>query len=270
MQDTRLRSVGVVNVLIDEGGAKSGIVIKPRRLLNSQANWDAFDSRLYLEHNYRTLRDDDQQIIDTVRDFFADAGVVNGRGFDVGTGSNLYPAMSMLPFCDQIVLHEYGADNLAWLRQELPSYNAAWDRFWSEFAANSVYAQVSDPRTALAQHAKVRRASIFNLHPRAWDMGTMFFVACSISTDIHEFNRAVGRFAGALRPGAPFAAAFMIDSEGYYVGNNWFPAVKVSVDAISESLAGQARDVQLHDIQTKEPLRDGYGGMCLATGWAVA
>ena len=258
--------------LVKAGRRKVDIMTKrrpPRPVLNSQANWDAFDSQAYHDHNYRTLRDDDQQIIVTVRDFFAGSGVVHGLGFDVGTGSNLYPAMSMLPFCDQIVLHEYGADNLAWLRDELPSFDHNWDQFWSQYAENAVYAAVPDPRVALATRATIEPASIFNLRQRAWDMGTMFFVACSISTDIEEFNRAVGCFVGALKPGAPFAAAFMIDSQGYYVGDNWFPAVKVSVDAIRNSLAGRAQDVELHDIQTNEPLRPGYGGMCLATGRAV-
>jgi hypothetical protein len=248
------------------------IVIKPRRLLNSQANWDAFDSRAYRDHNYRTLRDDDQQIIIKVRDFFAGTGVVDGRGFDVGTGSNLYPAMSMLPFCSQIDLHEYAPDNLAWLREELPAYDTAWDPFWAEFAANPVYARITDPRHELASAtgASPIQASIFDLPSRTWDMGTMFFVACSISTDMHEFNRAVASFVGALKPGAPFATAFMIDSEGYFVGDSWFPAVRVSMEAIEKRFATLARGVQLHEIQTSEPLRDGYGGMCLVTGRALS
>ncbi|CAM5649016.1 hypothetical protein SANTM175S_10556 [Streptomyces antimycoticus] len=53
--------------------------------------------------------------------------------------------------------------------------------------------------------------SLFDLCSGAerWDLGTMFFVAESITTSLDEFRRGVGCFMSALNPGAPFAAAFM-------------------------------------------------------------
>lgn len=51
------------------------------------------------------------------RNFFTSAveGTV-ARGIDVGTGANLYPCLSMLPFCGEITLWERGEANVAWLQ----------------------------------------------------------------------------------------------------------------------------------------------------------
>jgi hypothetical protein len=239
------------------------------RSLNSHFNWDKFDSAWYAEHNYQCLRDDDQAIIDSVRDFFADAGVADAGGIDVGSGSNLYPALSLLPFCERLELWEYAATNVEWLTEQVNDYDASWDRFWTEFALNPAYSVVPDPRARLAEIAHVRQASVFDLPRRSWDIGTMFFVACSISTEISEFRRAVKIFVHSLRPSSPFAIAFMVDSQGYYVGDTWFPAVPVGLAEINRSLSGIAYDVNIQSIDTGSPLREGYGGMALATGRAA-
>lgn len=260
----------MATLLSGTGLDKTDIVPDPRpSLLNSDVNWDSFDSGLYREHNYRTLRDDDQQIIHLVRDFFATTGLADAHGVDVGAGSNLYPALAMLPFCHRIDLCEFAASNVAWLRREIAGYDASWDRFWAEYAIHPSYARLDDPRHRLATVAHVQQVSIFDLPQHTWDIGTMFFVACSISTDIEEFNRAVTRFVGSLKAGAPFAAAFMLGSQGYHVGNDWFPAVSVDHETILKSFAGIARRTTLSDIETGQPLREGYRGMCLVTGWAT-
>jgi hypothetical protein len=235
---------------------------------NSDFPWDTFDADEYRDHNYRTLRDDDQQIILAVRDFFAGTGISGARGVDVGSGSNLYPAFSMLPFCSTIDLYEYAATNVAWLNRQTPRYDQCWDQFWAQFAANRVYGAVENPRVRLATAARVRQKSIFDLPARRWDIGTMFFVACSISADIDEFNAAVTRFVRSLKRDAPFAAGFMVESNGYDVAGTRFPAVSVDMDDIGASFAGVARIHGIQDIDTKHPLREGYGGMSLVTGWA--
>jgi hypothetical protein len=96
----------------------------------------------------------------------------------------------------------------------------------------------------------------------------MFFVSCSLSNHLGEFRRSMKRFLGALRPGAPFAAAFMVQSRGYPVGSIEFPAVPIGADEISRSLAFVAYD--MHEIHTDDPLRSGYDGMLLAVGKAGA
>jgi hypothetical protein len=245
---------------------KSDIVAPSNR--NSDIDWNEFDPDAYEAHNYRTLRDDDRQIIGKIRDYFASAGVSEAHGIDVGTGPNLYPALALLPFCDSLELRELSTPNVAWLGRQIKDYDDNWDQFWEVYRHDPRYAQVVDPRARLADVASVRQASVFDLPARAFDVGTMFFLACSLSADIAEFRTAVHCFVRSLRPNAPFAAAFMEESEGYPAGDAWFPAVGIHSEEVSESLASVAYDIRIDRITAGgTPLRDGYSGaMLIAVG----
>lgn len=95
----------------------------------------------------------------------------------------------------------------------------------------------------------------------------MFFVAESISACPEEFKAAVLRFIGALRAGAPFAAAFMERSAGYDVGDIRFPAVSVGEDGIRSILEPVAAELHLKRIGIDgDALRDGYEGMIVVCG----
>lgn len=236
--------------------------------LNSDFPWDEFDSNWYFDHNYKTLRDDDRQIAELVRDFFAALDLPSHKyGIDVGAGVNLYPALMMLPFCDEITLYEYAASNVTWLENEVRSYRPSWDPWWNLLIKKPRYKSVDSPRAKLAAAAHVERGSVFDLPESRWDIGTMFFVAESISFVLSEFHTALGSFVRSLRPGAPFAAAFMENSLGYDVGGRRFPAVAIAKDDIESYLADEAEDLKIHRLgKTSDPLRDGYDGMILAVG----
>jgi len=238
---------------------------------NSDVDWDTFDPEAYRDDNYLRLRDDDRQIMVRIRDFFAAAGPADACGVDVGAGSNLYPALAMLPFCQRLDLWEFSAPNVAWLDAQVKRFDDHWNAFWRIYQENPAYARVADPRARLATVASVHQSNLFQLPTRAWDMGTMFFVACSLSSDLQEFHRAMHRFVTSLKPGAPFATAFMEGSQGYPVGDARFPAVGISDRDVAESLASVAYDdVVIERITTGDPLRDGYsGGMILAIGRAA-
>jgi len=234
---------------------------------NAEVDWDAFDSRSYSNHNYRTLRDDDQQIVQIVRDFFGGLDLRGLKGLDIGSGANLYPALTMLPMCTSIDLWEYSSSNVRWLERQIESPEGRrWDRFWSLLAEHKSYAGLPDFRPALHETARVTQASIFDLPARQWSIGTMFFVACSLSEDMNEFERAVRSFVGSLDEHAPFAAAFMIGSTGYRVNRSWFPAVRINRADVERVLASIAYDMTVHTITTRTPLRPDYGGMLLVTG----
>jgi hypothetical protein len=236
--------------------------------LNSDFPWDEFDSHWYYNHNYKTLRDDDRQIIQAVRDFFVTLDPSSHRkGIDVGSGSNLYPALTMLPLCHEITLYEYSTSNVSWLQREIQSYSLSWDSFWQLLAVAPLYKSVDSPRETLAAVARVEQGNIFDLPQARWDIGTMFFTAESISSTPAEFRAALRSFIASLRTGAPFAAAFMEKSLGYDVGARRFPAVTITANDVESCLAADAEDFNIHRIGlTKKPLRDGYGGMILATG----
>lgn len=236
---------------------------------NADCSWDDFDPTSYVDHNYREMRDDDARILQQVRNYFAKvAGHSSGHGIDVGSGPNLYPSLSMLPFCEEITLWEHGRSNVRWLRQELVSYAPTWDSFWHLLCHREQYAQVEEPREALHKAARVWQGDVFRLGRKQWDIGTMFFVAESITARKNEFREAVGKFVHALKPGAPFAAAFMRNSLGYTVGSHRFPAVAVTETDVRECLNDLGCRTEISLIPSVSPLRDGYEGMILALGQA--
>ncbi|EFC83082.1 SCO2525 family SAM-dependent methyltransferase [Parafrankia sp. EUN1f] len=238
---------------------------------NSKGPWDLFDPKEYHGDNYAVLRDDDREIIEGVRDFFVTfaAEAADGptlRGLDVGSGSNLYPALTMLPWCRRLTLVEFSAKNVEWLRDEVQSYGSSWDPFWDVLSKERAYADAGDPRRALAERTEIRRGSVFDLPRARWDIGTMFFVACSISTLKSESERAARCFLDALVPGAPFAMAYMEKSSGYSIGGVSFPAVPLSMAEIGESIEGIVTDLETHRIETEVLLREGYEAMVLVRG----
>lgn len=202
-----------------------------------------------------------------VRDFFASRQIPSAAfAIDVGTGTNLYPGLAMLPFCTRLDLCDWSLANVRWLRRQVHRFDDNWDDFWKVYAEREPYAQVEEPRQDFARRVRVLRRSVFDLPKRRWDLGTMFFVACSLSSDPGEFQAAIAGFLGALRVRAPFAAAFMAHSEGYRIGDREFPAVDVDAEMVARSLDSIAYDVSVHPIEIGTPLRTGYGGMIVAVG----
>jgi len=237
-------------------------------LRNADCPWDLFDSEWYLQRNYGTLRDDDREIIETLAEFFAkQAPTRHWHGIDVGSGTNLYPALAMLPLTETVTLWEYSRANIRWLKHGIRPYGQSWDLFWEAFRTSAtVYGRLRRPRSVLPSKAHIERASVFDLPEARWNIGTMFFVAESITGDRTEFELATMKFIRSLKPGAPFAAAFMRNSRGYQVGAQWFPAVAVVESDIRRLLGDAAVDLKIRRILSNEPIRHGYDGMILVTG----
>ncbi|MFF5076838.1 SCO2525 family SAM-dependent methyltransferase [Actinoplanes sp. NPDC000266] len=234
---------------------------------NGDVDWDSFDSAAYFSNNYGELRADDARIITIVADFFARTmSRMPERAIDVGSGTNLYPALTMLPYAGRITLFERAFTNRAWLEKELSEPHGSWWQFWEAISdRRPSYGPINRPLDVLRSRAAVERGNVFALPPWQYDIGTMFFVAESITTRIDEFQRATRCFVNALRPGAPFAAAFMRNSSGYVVGGQYFPACSVDESDVSRALAPIARNVDIETVESND-LRDGYCGMMVATG----
>ncbi|WP_327002060.1 SCO2525 family SAM-dependent methyltransferase [Dactylosporangium sp. NBC_01737] len=235
---------------------------------NADVDWDKFDSEIYFDNNYRELHHEDAQIIGVVADFFQRVapGQWRPRAIDVGTGANLYPAMTMLPLASEIVLYERAFSNRAWLIEQLHSPAASWARFWLEIQGRRPeYRRISDPMDVLSRTAKVVKGDLFALEPGQYDMGTMFFVAESITSREDEFRRAIRRFVASLVPRAPFAAAFMRESSGYRVGDREFPACSVDEGDVGRCLADVAYIEEMQTVESHD-LRDGYDGMIVVCG----
>lgn len=244
-------------------------------IANAQVDWDRLDVESYLAEHYLTLRDDDGLVLDRMAAFFAHhldaAGSGQRRGVDVGTGANLYPTLAMLPFADEIDLLEISPTAVAWLRrQRADGFGANWDPFWQRLARQPAYRghfSARDVRAEFRDKTDARVADAFHLPARRWDLGTMFFTACSLSTSMAESRDALRSFVESLKPGAPFVIALMLNSDGYVVEGIPFPAVPLTERHVRDGLARVATGVTVVPVRSAKPIRpDVY--MAVATGFA--
>jgi hypothetical protein len=240
---------------------------------NNAAPWPDFDAEAYWKFNYDSLLPEDAQIIQRASNFLIEAcgsRAPISNGVDVGAGTNLYPALLMLPWAERIVFTEYARANIDWLNQNLADAPGEWpwQPFWDLMAGLPGYRDVAEPRRRMAGIHDIRRLSIFDLPRCAWGLGSMFFVADGITSDEEEFELAVRSFLGSLTPGAPFMMAFMEKSAGYDVGGVKFPAVEVTLESLTTLLNRvpvTGTDVLETDNSVRR-LRPGYDGMLLVTG----
>jgi hypothetical protein len=258
----RLRSMAEASTRMRAGG-------EPTR--NAQAPWQHFSSGDYWRHNYAEMQPEDQEIIRLVSHFFGKvfAGGRRARcAIDIGSGANLYPALLMLPWADQVLLTDFSPSNVRWLHRNVMDHQAPvdgpawpWQSFWQEMQGRDGYSRISAPgkelRAACASvpgRAGIEQRSVFDLPRAQWQVGTMFFVAESITEDPAEFRAALERFVGAL---------------GYPVAGTPFPALYITRDDVAQHLTElgvSGLDVQ--QIGEKPQVRPGYEGMIVATGIA--
>lgn len=243
----------------------------PAPARNAQFPWDEFAAVDYYDHNYLELRDDDKEILELVADWFAQetAARPEADAIDVGAGPNLYPTLAMLPHSRTVTLREYSTSNVNFLRAQTAELPERWEPFWDVVSPGARCGDFAKARALLAERANVEQGSIFDLPQSHWDLGTMFFVAESISQDPTEFESAIGHFLRALRPGSPFAAAFMEQSDGYEVAGVRFPAIPVRSREIRYCLGALSTDLRVQRVEMRPaPLRPGYTGMIVAVGRA--
>lgn len=245
-------------------------------LRNNAVTWSDFDADEYWKFNFATVLPEDAEIIKYASKFLVSACETPGRfktAVDVGAGTNLYPGLLMLPWVERIVFTEYAESNIDWLRKHLAEEAGEWhwQPFWDLVAYEPCYQDIKHPRRRLAAAHEVRALSIFDLPPRTWDLGSMFFVADGITEDLEEFEAAVRTFLGALVPGSPFLMAFMEGSTGYDVHGVRFPSVSVipeSLDALLARLPVVGHSMLRTDNSIRR-LRPGYDAMLLVTGWVA-
>jgi hypothetical protein len=243
---------------------------------NGAAAWSDFDADEYWHINYASVLPEDAEIIRCASKFLIEACGMRPpfkRAVDVGAGANLYPGLLMLPWAEHIVFTEYASPNIHWLSENLANAPGEWrwQPFWDLVAGLPCYRAVEHPRRRLAAVHEIRTLSILDLPSRAWDLGSMFFVADGMTTDQAEFESAVRSFLGALEPDSPFMMAFMESSAGYDISGIRFPAVKVtpaSLDALLADLPVTGTSVLRTDNSVRR-VRAGYDAMLLATGFVA-
>lgn len=83
---------------------------------NEAAPWPDFDAGGYWKFNFACLLPEDAQIIWRASNFLIEAFGDHAQArsaVDVGAGSNLYPALLMLPWTEHITFADF-AGKLAW------------------------------------------------------------------------------------------------------------------------------------------------------------
>jgi hypothetical protein len=246
---------------------------------NADAPWDTFSPDEYWHRNYQEMQAEDQEIIQRVNPFFRRAFSGRDRAqraIDIGSGANLYPSLLMLPWTERILLTDHSENNVRWLRHHVTDEDApwTWQPFWREMHDFEGYNRIGEPRARLRQactgslgHAGIERRSVFNLRLAEWQLGTMFFVAESITEEAEEFRAAMRGFVSALQPGSPFAATFMAGSHGYLVDGTSFPALCITPDDVTAHFNDlNVKELRVDLLNTTHRVREGYAGMIVATG----
>jgi hypothetical protein len=184
------------------------------------------------------------------------------------------------------MLTDYSENNVRWLRSQVMGDDMdgdaewTWEPFWRELRTLKGYNQISEPRKQLRAacagargQAAIEKSSVFELSglpPGQWQLGTMFFVAESITEDPKEFAKAIESFVGALEPHSPFAAAFMSGSDGYPLGDVnevTYPALPVTAKDISDHFKRICvNGLGVKELEATDLVRPGYEGMIVATG----
>ena len=211
-------------------------------MLNAEAPWDAFDPRAYFDHNYRDVLAADAEIVQLVGRHFSDHFRGNFDrpvlGIDVGAGANLYPALSMLPWCHEITLLERSPKNVDYLKRQKRHCDLDWDRFWKLLCdEDEAYARIDgDRRERFRKAVRVREADLFGLESESlldlrpsqgrWQIGTMFFVAESMSTSHEEFETRGRVLHARPRAGGSFRRRLHGGVEGVHVGEPFLPGVR--------------------------------------------
>jgi hypothetical protein len=234
-----------------------------------------FDPETYLAHYYKDPHPDDDLVLTLTCKALQNAKPDRLLDMvDVGTGPNLYPLFAALPRASSLTAWDYAQINIDWLRNELAggTMRPQFAHFWE--VARRAYGEErglpDNPISELRGKTKPRRGSIFDLPPRNWDAGTMFFCAEAVTTDPVEFDKACACFAQALKPGGTLVAAFLLNSASYELDGKRSRLMTLSEDSLRETFRKVARNVEIRPIGiVQEEVRSGYTGMALLTATAA-
>ena len=171
------------------------------------------------------------------------------RAIDVGAGTNLYPALLMLPWAERILLADYAETMSAGFAIKSPRTAARGPGAPSgrSCARRRATTRSAGRASSCARPARASRGtrgssgSAYSTCPRRG--GTLGRCSSSRSPsprNPRSSSPRVAHFVGALKPDAPFAAAFMAGSAGYEVAGTAFPAVPITRDDVEQHLTDSA------------------------------
>src|SRR4051794_573157 len=98
----------------------------------TDADWDQFDPEAYFEHNYSAVRAHNVRMMRLLSTAAWNLEMGSRRLLDIGTGSNLFPVISMLPYASRIECSDLAASNRRWLKAELRGDGMRWAPYFEE------------------------------------------------------------------------------------------------------------------------------------------
>ncbi|MER5738583.1 class I SAM-dependent methyltransferase [Streptomyces sp. NPDC002262] len=229
----------------------------PRR--NADADWDAWPVEAYLAENYRSLHPCDVAVIRHHSALYRRLGPGSvERSVEFGAGPNLYPLMPAATACRAVDALEPGAAGHAYLRAQLRD---GPDPSWQPFYALCRRLDPALPRTLAEALRGVTavRGDVRAVRRHAYGLGSMSFVAESVTEDHEEFARVCRDFADCVRPGGHLLAAFMENMPSYRIGDGpLWPACPVDAGVVREAFAPHARRLEIRRVGKDRTLPD-YG-----------
>jgi hypothetical protein len=118
---------------------------------NDAAPWPDFDAEGYWKFSYASFLPEDAQIILRAGNFLIEAfghRAPASSAVDVAAGSNLYPALLMLPLTERITFTDFAGTNINWLGENLADAPVEWawhPRVPGTWAACSLEPMASPP-----------------------------------------------------------------------------------------------------------------------------
>ncbi len=234
-------------------------------LRNRDADWDAWPVADYLAENYRRLHRADEAVIDHHSAVYARIPPDSlDRTLECGAGPNLYPLALAAAASRLVHAVEPSAASVAYLRRQLrDGPDPSWEPFYARCRLRN---PALPPSLAQAlSRVRVTRADAFALPEGRYALGSMNFVAESVTEDREEFAAFCRAFARAVRPGGHLVASFMENMGRYSIagGRDW-PGVPVDAERVAEVFARHTTDLEVRRIDADPDLPDwGYTGMVL-------
>ena len=236
-------------------------------LSNADVDWDEWPVQEYLGEVYGELHPSDDAIISHHAAFYRKVDPAGVRvSVELGGGPNLYPLMLAASVSPRIEVVEPSAPSVAYLRRQL---RTGTDPSWLPFYERCRSLLPALPPTideALAR-VDVRQGSAADLELGHYDLGSMHFVAESVTELPEEFAAVCAAFARSVRPGGWLVAAFMENMGRYRVGRGpqWpgYPVDQAIVQGTFADLVSEMTTTRT-EFDTTGP-DYGYTGMVMLT-----
>lgn len=238
----------------------------PQPLRNADVDWNGWPVADYLAEVYRELHPSDDAVIEHHSAFYRTLTRDSvARSVELGAGPNLYPLMVAASASRNIEVIEPSAANLAYLDRQLHDPDPSWLPFYERCRK----LQPTLPATLLAALARVtvRAGSAADLRPDTYDLGSMHFVAESVTEDLDEFREICQSLARSVKLGGHLIAVFMENMSCYRIGDGpeW-PGIPVDARLVREVFDPLVVDLSTTRVGFDPTGPDyGYTGMVLMT-----